>query len=206
MAENQNTSSIPNNAWLDGLDEQIEHASPEFLKAALEHTTKMLDHIYTANDAISQKARWAVGIIMGVMVVLLRQAVHEAKMSPTAVSPSLVWTFYGILLVMLLGSLGVFYSITWVEKHYHSGVVPRDVKWKTLIQDAIDYTKSSSNPPTVNGVDFAYFVSSTLAEYQDRIDKGQQLNDRIAFRFNVGLVLLLVGLGWWLFSYTCLNR
>ncbi len=162
MAENQYTTPDPMDTWLDGLDEQIEHASPDLLKAALEHTTKMLDHIYAANDAISQKARWAIGIIMGVMVILLRQAIHQVKDEATAHPPSLVWTLYGILLGVLLGSLIVFFWITWVERHYHSGVVPSQVKWKATIQDALNYCSGERGKVEgTNGVDFAYFVSIT---------------------------------------------
>jgi hypothetical protein len=191
--------------WLEDLDSQIEHASPDLLKAALEHTTKMLDHVYAANDAISQKARWAIGIIMGVMVILLRQAIHQVKEVDTAHPPSLVWTLYGILLGVLAGSLGLFFWITLVERHYHTGVVPRLVKWKATIQDARDYAVETGKVNGANGVDFAYFVSATLAEYQSRIQKGQDLNDRIAFRFNFGLILLLISLAWWIASYVWLN-
>lgn len=190
--------------WLDDLDAQIEHASPDFLKATLEHTTKMLDHVYAANDSISQKARWAIGTIMVVMVVLLRQTVAEAKLVLADHSQTLPWVLYGIVLAGLAVCLFIFFSITWVERHYHSGIMPKDIRWKATIQDAMEQADFKGKTGT-NGIDLAYFVSATMPEYQRRIKEGRTLNDKIAFRFNLALIILVMSLAWWMTCYIWLN-
>lgn len=199
MAENQDEK------WLDDLDAQIEHASPDFLKAALEHTTKMLDHVYAANDAISQKARWAIGIIAAVMVVLLRQTVNEADSPTGGKTAMMVYALYGTLLVILAASLGIFLYITRVETHFHSGIKPSDVPWAAYIRDGQQLFTQLGRTGQTNSFDHAYFVESLMAEYEDRITKGRTLNKRIAFGFNLGLFFLVAGLGWWIFSYLWLN-
>lgn len=190
---------------LDGLSAKIQNASPELLKAGLEHTTKMLDHVYAANDAISQKARWAIGIIAAVMVVLLRQTVSEADAPSGDKTAMLVYALYGTLLVILAASLGTFLYITRVETHFHSGIKPSDVPWAAYIRDGQQLFTQLGKTSPPNTYDHAYFVESLMAEYEDRITKGRTLNKRIAFGFNLGLFLLVLGLGWWIFSYLWLN-
>lgn len=194
-----------NKDWLESLDSQIEYASPEFLKAALEHSSKMLDHIYSANDAISHKARWAIGVIMGVMVVLLRQTIEDAKFTSSGHPPFMVWVLYGILLAILTINLILFISITWVEGHQHSGIEPRLVSWREIIEDALACSDSNQVTDRTHGIDFAYFVSATLPEYQRRIDQQRVINEKIAFRFNFGVILLVISLAWWMISYVWLN-
>lgn len=203
MAHNNDTQK--DNAWLDGLDEQIVHASPDLLKGSLEQATKLLDHVYAANDAISQKARWAIGVLMGLIGILLKMALDAGK---TPIAPHTrceVWTLYAVLIALLVLSLAAFFRITKVEKHFHSGLEPRKAELKGTIADTHAFALARGATSGTNGLDFAYFIVSTLEEYQRRIDQGRALNAKIAKWFNAGLVLLLIALADWIFTYIWLN-
>lgn len=194
------------NGWLVGLDEQIEHASPDLLKAALEHATKLLDHMYVANDTISQKARWAIGVLFVATGVFTR--LPTAKPQALTLSDYFwVNTICYIFLVMVLGTslFCLARVVVLLSVDSHSGIAPRKADLRGTIEDTHRYALEKGATTGTNGLDYGYFVVSALQEYQFRIDKVKTANTHIGKWLNTGLILLLVGLTAWIVFYFLLN-
>jgi hypothetical protein len=187
-------------SWYASLEAALPNSNPDALKIALEHATKMLDNVYAANDTVSQKARWGIGLLMGVITIGLKLSFDRD--SDPGKSALAIPTIYLIAFAWLLLALAAFIFVAFTKKHHHSGMEP----FRYRLGEWITYAKSVAEELPIGmagkpNLEVSYVLLITLGEYQARIDSERATNKRISMAFDLGMVAVLLGFGVWVAAF-----
>jgi hypothetical protein len=191
-------------SWYASLEAALPNSNPDALKIALDHATKMLDNVYAANDAVSQKARWGIGLLMGVIVIGLKTS-FDMDSDPSKSALAIPGIYVAAFAWLVLG-LAAFIYVAFTKKHQHSGMEP----FRYRLGEWITYAKevAADLPADMSGkqnLEVSYVLLITLGEYQDRIDQERVTNKRISLAFDLGMACVVLGFGVWVAAFI-LNR